>query len=77
VAVNQPSLAASGSNPTDWSKLGTVVVALASIFALLIFLSRSKVDTGEMELTAVGAFLCLGLVGIGFLWLKVIDRLNP
>jgi DNA-binding helix-hairpin-helix protein with protein kinase domain len=77
-AINQPqSSISSNRNQTDWSKLGTAAGVLVGVFSLLIFLSRSKVDTGEIELTAVGVFLCLGLVAIGFLWLKVIDRINP
>lgn len=63
-------------NLTNWKGLGTAIGAFAGIFALLIFLSRSKVDTGEIELTAVGGLLCLGLVAIGYLWLRVIDRYN-
>ncbi len=76
--LNQPSVSLpSGSNPMNWGKLGTMMASLTGVFVLLIFLSRSKVDTGEIELTSVGIFLCLGLVAIGFLWLKVMDKYNP
>lgn len=76
-SVNQPPAPASTSPAADWSKFGTAAVLLVGVFTLLIFLSRSKVDTSEIELTVVGVLLCLGLVAIGFLWQKVIDKLNP
>jgi DNA-binding helix-hairpin-helix protein with protein kinase domain len=57
-----------------WKRSSTAIAALAVVFALLLFLSRSKVDTQELELSLVGVFLCLGLVAIGFLWLKVLDK---
>jgi DNA-binding helix-hairpin-helix protein with protein kinase domain len=59
-----------------WQHSSTAIAALAVVFALLLFLSRSKVDTQELELSLVGVFLCLGLVAIGFLWLKILDK-NP
>lgn len=65
-----------GKDPIIWKRLGIAIAVLTTLFALLLFLSRSKVDAQEMELTSVGIFLCLGLVAIGFLWLRVLDRLN-
>ncbi|MGA7935601.1 MAG: hypothetical protein WCA35_18775, partial [Kovacikia sp.] len=57
--------------------VGTGIVAVSGVFALLIFLSQSKIDANEIGLTVVGVLLSLGLVAIGFLWLRVMDRYNP
>jgi serine/threonine protein kinase len=72
-----PSLASPSDQSKTLSRLGVVLGSVVAVFALLLFLSRSRVDTQEIELTVVGVFLCLGLVGIGFLWLRVLDKYNP
>ncbi|UBF23730.1 hypothetical protein K9N68_18370 [Kovacikia minuta CCNUW1] len=66
--------------PTPSINLATVGVGIAAVsglFALLMFLSQSKIDTNEIGLTLVGVLLSVGLVAIGFLWLRVMDRYNP
>lgn len=63
----------------DWGKVGTaagVIAIVAVVFALLAFLSSSKMDAAEIQLTVVGIMLCLGLVGVGYFLLKVTEHQN-
>lgn len=60
-----------------WLKLGGTITAIVAGFSLLMFLSRTQIDTQELELSSFGIVLCLGLVLICFLWLKLFDRENP
>jgi hypothetical protein len=63
----------------DWGKVGTatgVIAIVAIVFGLLAFLSSSKMDAAEIQLTVVGIMLCLGLVGVGYFLLKVTEHHN-
>ncbi|MGI0484756.1 helix-hairpin-helix domain-containing protein [Pantanalinema rosaneae CENA516] len=74
-ATMQPPLQRS----IDWGRVGTAAGAIAVIaatFGLLAFLSRSQMDTAEIQLTIVGIMLCLGLVGVGYFLLKVTEHQN-
>jgi DNA-binding helix-hairpin-helix protein with protein kinase domain len=74
--VNSTQSSNSVNRSTSLITVGTGIVAISGVFALLIFLSQSKIDANEIALTTVGVLLSLGLVAIGFLWLKVMDRYN-
>jgi DNA-binding helix-hairpin-helix protein with protein kinase domain len=62
--------------PANWLRLTLVCAIVTGIFALLIALSQSKMDSQDDQLTMVGSILCLGLVGLCFAWLKVIKKYN-
>jgi hypothetical protein len=74
--VNPTQPANPVNHSTSLVTVGTGIVAISGVFALLIFLSQSKINANEIALTTVGVLLSLGLVAIGFLWLKVMDRYN-
>ncbi|MBW4518538.1 MAG: hypothetical protein KME16_02230 [Scytolyngbya sp. HA4215-MV1] len=64
-------------SPQTWIQLGSTIVAIVGGFALLMFLSRTKIDTQDLELSTFGIVLCLGLVMLCFLWIKWFDRDTP
>lgn len=55
-------------------KLLALLIGVAASVFTLIFLSKSKIDSNDTGLTAVGILLCLGLVAIGFLWIRVLGK---
>jgi hypothetical protein len=55
----------------SWVRGGTVLSIAAGLFTLLLLLSKSKIHQNDLGLTAVGIFLCLGLLAVCFFWIKV------
>jgi DNA-binding helix-hairpin-helix protein with protein kinase domain len=72
--MNKQPLAAPIDRQLIWWKLGTVIGGSVAVFALLIFLSSSQIDANEIGLTIAGIIPCFGLVGIGFLWMRAINK---
>ena len=64
------------TEPTGWLGLVGVWAIVIAIFTLLIMLSQSKMQSQDDQLTVVGTVLCLGLIGLCFVWLKVIKKYN-
>jgi DNA-binding helix-hairpin-helix protein with protein kinase domain len=79
--VPQPTLVASigkpqppHSRPSNWLRLGATMGSIGGGLALLSILSSAHMNEADIQLTAVGVLLCLGLVGIALLWLKVLKQ---
>jgi DNA-binding helix-hairpin-helix protein with protein kinase domain len=74
--VSQPIVLPKITWQTGWVRLVTVCAIVIGVFALLISLSQSKMDSQDDQLTIVGTILCLGLVGLCFMWIKVMKKYN-
>ncbi len=61
----------------NWKPLGFILGGITSLFAVLMLLSRSRMDSSDISLSLFGIFLCLGLVGLCFLLLRLTDQLKP
>lgn len=59
---------------TGWGRFGIAMATAASVFTLLIFLSKFKMDSNDPGLTAVGMLLFFGLVVVCFLGIRVIGK---
>jgi DNA-binding helix-hairpin-helix protein with protein kinase domain len=62
------------NSQTGWARPATVIGILASVLVLLVFLSKSKIDSHDTGLTSVGILLFLGLIAICFLWIRVLGK---